>query len=490
MENIVETTRRQNTASAQLPKTKLTGLDRHTAGSHAVITDLPEIVVVSVPDLTDYDPPANQASVATPQRRSMPGVRESASHTSLSRPHVGGLREKIDATEAKQEIAQVLEPKSTLAPSPNVESTATIAPSTSEIATESTIAAPESQPAKPASTDSQTRIDAPSTAAAASPGEPAWRRAIMPMRNRFFSGLFPRRRDAAKEAEATTETAASEVSSIETQPTSFEPAAQAEGIAIAESTITESEALAPTLQTTESVESEIVSTENQIVSEPIGADEATETPAISPTPAELRARELDARERHGRTIARQLFEHPAISHATTLLLVATGGVRRALDAVECIGRGIAWHLDRDVELMTIEPQPEAVWPELPEDHSDDPRLESLRNVARIMRSQTTKRLSTVEIATEEHEEARRLSVDLLQSQTLEAKANRRVLAWLVDSSQTALCESLGATCDATLMLVDLQSSRIDESRWAVTHLRDHGARLVGSLIVNAFEEQP
>ncbi|MEZ6106621.1 MAG: hypothetical protein R3B96_11005 [Pirellulaceae bacterium] len=117
-----------------------------------------------------------------------------------------------------------------------------------------------------------------------------------------------------------------------------------------------------------------------------------------PTPEEIRAREADARERHGRTIARRLFEHPAIANASTLLLVATGGVRRALDAVECIGREIAWHQDRNVELVSLETYPEAIWEDLPNalptgelEGGNEQAIETLGNLARVTRVELAKR---------------------------------------------------------------------------------------------------
>ena len=62
---------------------------------------------------------------------------------------------------------------------------------------------------------------------------------------------------------------------------------------------------------------------------------------LGPTPEEIRAREADARERHGRTIARRLFEHPAIANASTLLLVATGLVAMAGGGLALVRRPAA-----------------------------------------------------------------------------------------------------------------------------------------------------
>lgn len=539
MEHIVETTRRQNAASAQLPKTKLSGLDRLTAGPHSVITDLPEIVVVSVPDLSQYDaglsnepstPPtpsttATQSPATTPiaqspttQRRSMPGVRESASHSPLSRPHAGGLLEKGEAnrTSSDTSFQRPLDGNTEAMALPQDASPAPVSkPAESNDLASSAAppvaAADSNERVNTAANETQTRIDS-AQATSETTSEPAWKRAIMPMRNRFFSGLLPRRSSDTPTTSPTPDAASDSINSDSPTPNTeaFDSEAALNEAsmlshqtqAFPSSTLVDGE-LEPTtsdqssiavdsmidapysseLESSAEIESSSAQTEN-------ASEISMEAVSISPSASELRARELDARERHGRTIARQLFEHPAVSHSSSLLLVATGGVRRAIDAVECIGRGIAWHLDRDVELISIESHAEEIWNDLPEAHSDEARVEALSGLARVMRSQTTKRLSTIELATEKNPTARRLSSTQLQKLVLDAKSEGRCLTWLIDGSETAWCESLGAICDATVMLVDLQSSRVDESRWVVTHLRDHGARLVGSLVVNAYEEQP
>ena len=534
MDPIVESTRRQNTASAQLAKIKLDGLDRHTAGSGSYVAELPEIVVISVPDanahhaLTDGADELKSAATATLATDSRQPIRRTSSSSSFdnSTRHSSGpaspvlrghhLGTQLDrpgwetAESAASEIDGIDEQAGPSAVETASHSIDSQAPVSSDVDGETT-----------------SRIDLPTDDSSASDESPRLgrvRKPTMPIRKRLFSGLFPRRSQPTSD-EANVEPKAESPLIDEATQESDELATAESELDPALAGLTNRDAMETGLPRDAFVANESAETSSPgdtlddsgtpvvvaavddvtlVASEDlIESDlEATQTlesdkvEHLGPTPEEIRAREADARERHGRTIARRLFEHPAIANASTLLLVATGGVRRALDAVECIGRGIAWHQGRNVELVSLETYPEAIWEDLPNalptgelEGGNEQAIETLGNLARVTRVELAKRLTSIELAVEQHPDSQRLTAQDLQRFTQAAKSENRCLTWLVDAERTDWCEVLGAACDSTLMLVDLQSSRVDQSRWAVTHLRDHGARIVGSLVINAYEEQ-
>ncbi|HAO00061.1 MAG TPA: hypothetical protein DCQ98_22670 [Planctomycetaceae bacterium] len=463
MDNILETTRRQNAASSLLTKSKLAGLDRQAAPAIADV-DLPEIVIVSVPDLghTELAPPhalgiAVSNAATSRDRRSAGPASESDSlerietnRTPLAGPHASGHRRQAREFDSPEQVERAAEPEDRSAAARVADRIDEAADMLIELARADDL--PDLIiDDLPSPRDEERRAEAEILKS---------HRSIAPRR------VLP------------------EPNETETNPSTERSDRVATGMSIDDVIIDDR----PATESTDAIDGIDAASDNPGTTE-TSSDVETEAPIPAPTTlvAEASARRLEARERHARTIVRSLFEMPAISDATSLLLVATGGVRRALDTVECLGRSVAWHLDRDVRLTSIESCDAKLWEDLPE-ASVEEEGNAWRAGARVFREATDRRLTTLELAIE-GSEASRFSGAALRSAVREDRRADRCSLWLVDGQATELCEALAAGCDATLMIVDLGSSRVARSRWVVTHLRDHGARIVGSIVVNAFEEE-
>ena len=218
------------------------------------------------------------------------------------------------------------------------------------------------------------------------------------------------------------------------------------------------------------------------------ASELNEIPLSSALASEKAPRHQEALERIGRTIARQLFEIPALLDASSLLLIATGGVRRAMDCSEHLGRGIAWHLDHPVQLVSFEAHDVSVWNELNEVTTESTAIADWKDAARIVRYERDARFTSLELAIEKGD-SRRLRPDTLRAAARRSRRSEACEIWLVDASEKDLCKTLGPICDATVLLIDLPLSRVETCRDAAQHLREHGARLVGTIVINDFEER-
>lgn len=218
------------------------------------------------------------------------------------------------------------------------------------------------------------------------------------------------------------------------------------------------------------------------------ASQLTAAPISSALASEKAPRHQEALERIGRTIARQLFEIPALLDATSLLLIATGGVRRAMDCGEHLGRGIAWHLDRPVQLVSFEAHDVSVWNELNEVTTESTAIADWKDAARIVRHEREARFTSLELAIEKGD-SRRLRPDTLRAAARRSRRSEACEIWLVDASEKELCKTLGPICDATVLLIDLPLSRVETCRDAAQHLREHGARLVGTIVINDFVER-
>lgn len=438
MDQIREQTRRQNLASAQLQRSKLEGWET-AIDAFAGNDPGPEIVVVNARSIA-----AAQASPALPAHDT-PELADSLPET----------LEALDrAVDRLLERGNRPSPRNPMAP-----------PHRNPISLERT-RSPVAEPPTPSDTESRRNDFGEAFASAAA--------ALAP--------LPPVPSQLAQALAASEEPSRQRLDQFNVNPFAFDSAE----VASREPLLSTS--LSSTLDSAAST-ADIRPTANEDEAETAASTaELSAVPLSSALASEKAPRHQEALERIGRTIARQLFEIPALLDATSLLLVATGGVRRAMDCGEHLGRGVAWHLDRPVQLVAFEAHDVSVWNELNEVTTESTAIPDWKDAARIVRYEQDARFTSLELAIEKGD-SRRLRPDTLRAAARRSRRSEACEIWLVDASERDLCKTLGPICDATVLLIDLPLSRVETCRDAAQNLREYGARLVGTIVINDFEER-
>lgn len=182
-------------------------------------------------------------------------------------------------------------------------------------------------------------------------------------------------------------------------------------------------------------------------------------------------------------VAKRLSHSLPIQHANSVLLVTSGPRQRFRIAVEDLALALTSQLQRTGTLtdistsdQTTTARPQRANKKSATCHDD------WQSLATDYRFQQNGQLSMIEV--------------VIDSQTLQNAPqdfkniigqqvrNPEFSLWLTDHDDRELLQDLTAACDATLMLIDLGHSSVDDCRIAVTQLREYGSRLLGTVVLS------
>jgi hypothetical protein len=182
-------------------------------------------------------------------------------------------------------------------------------------------------------------------------------------------------------------------------------------------------------------------------------------------------------------IAQRLRDSIPIQHATSLLLVTSGSNQRFRTAAQDLALALTAQLHRPgvfTQISTSD-QDKVVRPASVAENTtscDD----DWQSVATDYRFQQNGQLSVIEVVVERQmlQKAHHNFSAVVKKQG----ESHEFSLWAADHSDKELVQYLTGVCDATLVLVDLGHSSVSDCRLAVTQLREHGSRLLGTVVLS------
>jgi hypothetical protein len=181
-------------------------------------------------------------------------------------------------------------------------------------------------------------------------------------------------------------------------------------------------------------------------------------------------------------VAQRLRDSISIQHASSLLLVTSGPQRQFRTAAEDVALALTAQLKRTgvlteiaMSAQTTTAQPERAKAKKEICHHD------WQSLATDYRFQQNGQLSVIEVTIDS--QTLMNSPEDFKNIFRQQAGNHELSLWLTDHNSGELFQYLAAACDVTLMLVDLDHSSVDDCHIAVTQLREHGSRLLGTVIL-------